>query len=381
MLRSVRIRRATFLATLALETRADLRQDPRMRILLLSSLSMVIWAGAALAGESVPPPPAPIWTYLAPADVPKLALPPKHYTPPDGFAGHAWGDLRTSFDKLPQEPAAVRGAWTRGFLAPLELVCTGKSVEQCTVTDFLRAERSRMRDGDGFHLLSEYLIESQGYKFPGTGVVLHPVVYQFCANWHSMRNKVPKNFDELNKFCGMRMLFDTESTAELRALPGDHVTRYDLVLAELMARFGKPANFSWRGRVTIESVDGPASFLPSDDRRFSTWRWCPAPRDGLMTRCDASIVLSIDPDVGRGIVLFSTPALWEYAYARESGSGSPDPLYTLMHALSFKHRAEQAKRKEASLKAKETKQEPAKVEDQQPAGTGGTLSSTGNASP
>jgi hypothetical protein len=351
-----------------------------MRISLLSMTLLFSCAGSALAEETAAAAPAPLWTYLSPADVPKLALPPKHYAPPDGFAGHAWGDLRSSFDKLPAEPAAVRGAWTRGFLQPLELVCTGKSVQRCTVEDFTRAERTRMRDGDGFHLLSEYLIEAQGFKFPGTGVVLHPIVYQFCANWHSMRNKVPKNFDEINKFCGMRMLFDTESTSELRELPGDHVTRYDLVLAELISRYGKPANFSWRGRVTIESVDGPASFVPSDDRKFSTWRWCPAPRDGLMTRCDASIVLSIDPDIGRGIVLFSTAALWEYAYARESGSGTPDPLYTLMHALSFKHRAEQAKRKEESLKAGEAKDAEAKGESVK-AGVPSAAPSSGSMSP
>jgi hypothetical protein len=347
-----------------------------MRIFLLTMVFSVIAVADEPAGAEPVPPAAPMWTYLAPADVPRLALPPKHYTPPDGFAGHAWGDVRSTFDKLPAEPAAVRGAWTRGFLQPLELVCTGKSVQRCTVEDFTRAERTRMRDGDGFHLLSEYLIESQGFKFPGTGVVLHPIVYQFCANWHSMRNKVPKNFDEINKFCGMRMLFDTESTAELRELPGDHVTRYDLVLSELISRYGKPANFSWRGRVTIESVDGPANFVPSDDRKFSTWRWCPAPRDGLMTRCDASIVLSIDPDIGRGIVLFSTAALWEYAYARESGSGTPDPLYTLMHALSFKHRAEQAKRKEESLKAEEAKHGSMKASQPSPAPASGSASSS-----
>jgi hypothetical protein len=309
----------------------------------LASLLALASLAPFVRAQEAPPAAVPAFSYLAPANVPVLDSPPKHYTPPSGFAGHAWGDLRMTFDKLPEEPAAVRGAWTRGFLRPIEVICSGRGIERCTIEDFARAQSQRMRDGDGFHLLSEYLVESQGFKYPGTGVVLYPIVYQFCANWHSMRNKVPKNFDEINKFCGMRMLFDTESTADLRQLPEDHVTRYDLVLAELIARYGKPANFSWRGRVTVESMDGPAVFKSSEDRKFNTWRWCPAPRDGLMTRCDASIVLSIDPDIGRGIVLFSTPALWEYAYARES-SGSPDPLYTLMHALSFKHRAEQEKR-------------------------------------
>lgn len=354
---------------------------------LIPVLAVVGLTGRVCAQDLPAPATAPPFPYLSPADVPKLAPPPKRYTPPDGFAGHAWGELRKTFEKLPAEAAAVRGAWTRGFLLPLEMVCTGKSVERCTVEDFARAERTRMRDGDGFHLLSEYLVEGQGFKLPGTGVVLHPVVYQFCANWHSMRNKVPKNFDEYNKFCGMRMLFDTESVSDLRELPADHVTRYDLVFAELISRYGKPANFTWRGRVTIEPVDGPPSHVPTDDRRFNTWRWCPAPRDGLMTRCDASIVLSIDPDVGRGIVLFSTAALWEFAYARESTRSSPDPLYTLMHALSFKHRAQQAQRNKEFFKAEDAKanrKRAAKTQEPTPAagGAGGARSpETTNATP
>jgi hypothetical protein len=75
-----------------------------------------------------------------------------------------------------------------------------------------------------------------------------------------------------------------------------------------------------------------------------------------MTRCAASIVLSIDPDVGRAIVLFATPALWQYAFARESSEDvSPDALFTLMHALSFKHRHVLEQRKEAARKAAEAK--------------------------
>jgi hypothetical protein len=193
-------------------------------------------------------------------------------------------------------------------------------------------------EGGGIHVLSEYGIEGQGFKFSETGVVLYPVIYQFCANWAKKKAEVPANIDELNKFCGMRMLFDTESRSQLRELPEDHVTRYELVLAELIAHYGKPAGFMWRGRVTIEPFDENDPRVPRVERKFSTWRWCPAPDQGLQTNCDSSIVLSIDPDLGRGIVLFSTPALWQYAYARETGFSQPDPLFTLLHALQPKAR-------------------------------------------
>ena len=42
--------------------------------------------------------------------------------------------------------------------------------------------------------------------------------------------------------------------------------------------------------------------------------------------------MSLDPDSGRAVVLFSTPALWEYAYAREHSHEGGDPLFAVMHA-------------------------------------------------
>lgn len=307
---------------------------------LAQNVSAQSWPYVVGANTDAPTPPLGEPSYLAATNAPALPSAPRHYVPPAGFADHRWGEPRSTFASLPAEPEVVLVTWTRGMQRPFEDTCSGR----CTVNEYLRLPMPRLYDGDGFHVLSEYMIESQGFKLPETGVVLHPIVYQFCANWSSVRRRVPKNFDELNKFCGMRMLFETETRAQLRRLPEDHVTRFDLVLAELISRYGKPANFSWRGRVTVEPVDGPAVNSPGADRKFSTWRWCPAPRDGLMTRCESSIVLSIDPDLGRGIVLFSTSAVWKYAWARETSDMGPDPLYTLLHALSLKNRTNYAQR-------------------------------------
>ncbi len=315
------------------------------------------------------------FSYLAPAHMPVLPAPPRHYEAPVGFDGHVWGQPRSTFDRLPQRPAVVLAAWTRGKEISKDVICTGRGIEQCTVDDYVRASRMKQFDGDGFHVLSEYLVEGQGFKLPQTGVLFYPVVYQFCANWHGMRHKVPKDFDEINEFCGMRMLFDTESSAQLHQLPADHVTQYDLVLAELISRFGKPANFMWRGKVTVEPVDGPPIWASSgdkahEDRKFNVWRWCPAGNDDLMTRCKASIVLSIDPDLGRGIVLFSTPAVWRYASAREAGDARPDPLYTLLNALPLRSRTAYAVRMEERRKAdaakKATVQKPAEQKSEGP---------------
>lgn len=293
--------------------------------------------------------------YLAPGHMPVLPPPPRHYSAPTGFDGHPWGEPRSAFDRLPQQAAVVLAAWTQGKEISKDIICTGRFIGQCTVEDYVRAARTKQFEGDGFHVLSEYMVEGRGFKLPQTGVTFYPVVYQFCANWHGMRHKVPKDFDDINEFCGMRMLFDTESSAQLRQLPPDHVTQYDLVFAELLSRYGKPESFIWRGKVTVEPVDGPPIWASGDkehaDRKFNVWRWCPALQDGLMTRCKASIVLSIDPDLGRGVVLFSTPEVWKYASAREQGDARPDPLYTLLYALPLRTRTAFAVRMEERRKA------------------------------
>jgi len=263
-------------------------------------------------------------------DMPPRAKRVKYHAP-TGFAGYDWGAPRAGFQRLPAEPSKVTAAWMRGKQREPIYYCvpTGQFGVQCDLRALLD-QMNTPREGTGFHVLSEYKVEGQGFKFQDDGVLMYPAIYQFCAQWDSTERVQPENFDQLNKFCGMRLLFDTESLAELRDRPEDYVTKYEHVLDELIAEFGKPAGFLLRGRVTIETASGPE---PDGrrERRFSTWRWCPASDRGLATSCKSSIVLSVDPELGRGVVLISAPALWQYAYAREELERG-DPLFAVMHA-------------------------------------------------
>jgi hypothetical protein len=265
------------------------------------------------------------------------------YVPPEGFAGHKWGDLRSTFDRLPEKPIGVGAGWMRSIEKQTDFTCVPISAPGATMSgavdscDF-QATLLRLRktfEGGGTYVLSEYAIEGQGFRFGGEtdGVQLHPVVYEFCANWPGATNKrgvEPPNFDALNKFCGMRFLFESETREQLRALAQDHVTNYDRVLDLLIAKFGRPNGFLRRGRVLIETLEGESS--DAADRKFSIWRWCPAVGDGLKTSCAASVTLSLDPATGKGSVLYSTPLLWEYAYARENFGFKGDRLFKLLHA-------------------------------------------------
>jgi hypothetical protein len=84
-----------------------------------------------------------------------------------------------------------------------------------------------------------------------------------------------------------------------------------------------------RGKVIIETLEGEST--NGADRKFSIYRWCPALDRRLHTSCSASVVLSLDSLKGVGTVLYSTPLLWEFAYARERNHKG-DPLFRMLHA-------------------------------------------------
>jgi hypothetical protein len=279
----------------------------------------------------------PLWVMPAhAADKPKKVK----YVAPEGFAGRTWGELRTSFDRLPVEPVGVGAAWMSPVETKSDFTCVPVSAPGPTMSgavggcDF-QATLLRIRkefEGGGFYVLSEYTIDGQGFRYGDEtdGVVLHPVIYQFCANWDGTKREVPAKFDEINKFCCVRLMFESDSREQLRKLPVEHVTNYDRVLSKLIAKFGRPDNFVRRGQVVIETLDGDST--DQKDRKFSIWRWCPARDRGLHTSCTASVVLSLEPTTGVGTVLYSTPLLWEFAYARENNGYKGDKLFKMLHA-------------------------------------------------
>jgi hypothetical protein len=267
------------------------------------------------------------------------------YVPPEGFAGRKWGELRSSFDRLPADPMGVAAAYILPQLKaqgtsircsqglPLGPEMHGPYTGGCEFRDTLDRVR-RNYGGGGFYVLSEYSIPEQGFRWGDEqdGVVIHPVVYQFCANWHSSikKKQAPPNFDKINKLCGVRLMFQSESREQLAKLPPDHVTVYDRMLKHLQEKFGPPAHFSKRGQVIIQTED--EEFSSERERKFSIWRWCPAKYIQLNNDCKASVTLAIDPANGESTVLYSTPLLWEYAFARENNGFKGDRLFRLLHA-------------------------------------------------
>jgi hypothetical protein len=266
---------------------------------------------------------------------------PRKYVAPTGFASHEWGELRTKFDGLPQEPLGVGAAYIlpkekQGTFTCVPARPSGGTMSGAIDGCDFQATLLRLRkeyEGGGFYVLSEYAVPDQGLRMGDEkdGVLLHPVVWQFCANWSSSVKKkdAPPNFDDINQFCGMRLQFQSESREQLAKLPSDYVTVYDRMLKLLLAKYGEPGNYARRGKVVIETEEGETA--DNSERKFSIYRWCPAGGDGFHTSCKASVVMSINPATGLGTVLYSTPLLWEYAYARDTNHKG-DKLYKLLQA-------------------------------------------------
>ena len=337
-------------------------------------------APPAIAAEAV--------QYLPPAAAPRLSPPPANYSPPVGFGGHAWGDLRKDFQQLPAEAASVTAAWSRSERASSDLHCTGSGraavsipldagpigsaigggatngVAGCSMADVANSMRPTLATAD-FHVLSEYSIAGQGFRM--SGVVLFPVVYEFCARWEKGKSEVPANFEEINRYCGMRLLFPMESPSQLASLPPDHVSRFDLVLNELVSRYGNPDDAVRGGRDSVIEAVTPG--VPRRDRDFRTWRWCPMSARKKQPSCPVSIVLAADPNAARGIVIFATPALWRFAEARETGLGMPDALYTLLQGLPIPEREEQRQLKLAEASAEQVRAAAAEANRKRPTKT------------
>jgi hypothetical protein len=265
------------------------------------------------------------------------------YVSPDGFGGHKWGEVRAAFHRLPEPAIDVGAAWM-----PLQQKQTGYTchyvdtapkyvtawIETCRYQETLLRPVIEMRPG-GSYVVSEYAVEDQGFRYGDEldGVILYPVFYEFCAKWQGPRKRPsPPNFDEINRFCGMRFMFRSASAEELSKMPLDHVTNYDRVLKRLVNKYGPPLGFRRYGKVYIDPLD--SDFIDEEvQRRFHTWRWCPAPEaNGLRTLCLSSISLSVDPVTGIGTVLFATPILWEFAYAREFYGFPGDATYKMLHS-------------------------------------------------
>jgi hypothetical protein len=259
------------------------------------------------------------------------------YQPPMGFGERSWGEPLSTFHDFVADPLYVQIAYGRGKTTLVSMECKSKGATGCD----LAASLSTMQQttaGEGFHALAEYYVDLQGVQLGEAGPILFPVLYQFCAQWHGFSDVLPNDIQQRMKFCGMRLLFRSQTLQEIAASAKaeELVTDYDRVLDALIAAYGEPEDYERRGVVVIVAPDG--KFVQPRERRFDEWRWCSLHGDrSIAPSCKASIVLAFDEKTGWGVVLFATRPVWEFAYARHNGGAEDDGLYQLLRGIDKKH--------------------------------------------
>lgn len=248
------------------------------------------------------------------------------YRPPTGFGGYVWNTPLGEFRRLAPEPVYVRIAHSQGHVADLDLDCVleGSTVGQCSDIQ-----------GEGFHALTEYYVDSQGFRLNDSArqakTVLFPITYQFCAQWVGFSNQLRGDVLQQLRLCGARLFFQSETArqeSEIRDF--DYVTSARRVLNWLIANHGDPEGYERKGTVIVGIPDAP---LPIAQRksRYDNWYWCRPKIDDMTPRCDASIVYTFDSETGRGQVILLTAPVWMYAHARRFGGSEDDPLYRVLH--------------------------------------------------
>jgi hypothetical protein len=250
------------------------------------------------------------------------------YRSPQGFNGHSWGKPLSEFVGFEIDPATAQVAYSGGKVTGIDMHCMQSPSGRCDAGRSWRTLRQQV-EGQGFHALVEYHVESQGMQFPRAGVILFPVFYQFCARWGGFAADVPADIQQRLKLCGVRLMFEGETVEQLDRRDDKYPATYELLLRELIDLHGEPDDYRRNDVVVEASAERVAAGRDIEERR-----WCGLRSDrSVAPSCPCSIVLRYDRTAGAGVLLYATRATWEFAFASNQHGIRDEPLYALLHGV------------------------------------------------
>ena len=253
---------------------------------------------------------------------------------PEGFGGHAWNTPLGKIGRLASEPVYVRVAQSPGTVTFFDKTCY-ESVGGL-VNHVLAMKACREIDGEGYHALAEYYVDSQGFRIKddkGRKAVMFPITYQFCSKWRGFSSEMKGDPLEQMKLCGVRLHFRSETAEQEQAIrDNEYRTAYEQTLSWMIAQHGEPEGYNREGFVFFPQLESePHRERASDSNRHRSWYWCQPKHGEIVPKCSASIVLYFDSETGRGQVIYLTAPVWAYAQARQFGAAEGDPLYRILH--------------------------------------------------
>ena len=252
------------------------------------------------------------------------------YDPPEGFNGHAWQEPLLAFpgQVLYQANTATGFA---GKVTEFSMQCTPESPTSTTCS-YLDARMVQRVEGAGSHAVAEYYQRQDRNPWQAAGVSAVGVTYLYCAKGNG--DHLPKPMQKHLSLCGARAYFESD-TDEVRDLMGpNHQTNLQRLLRKLVADHGVPPGYSVRGQVLLEALDTQPQGKPLAEtgERVTAYRWCGLKLDGraLHPNCPATVTLLFDGSTGRGLVLYATPPLYDYAWARHEMGDTENEMFVLL---------------------------------------------------
>ncbi|HEY4214571.1 MAG TPA: hypothetical protein VGM84_24055 [Steroidobacteraceae bacterium] len=265
------------------------------------------------------------------------------FTPPYGLNGHMWGEPLKAFPGLMVWHANTAQN-SPGKVTSLHINCqqlgnssgVGMGTGSGTLQGICGNDISTFTEspqGDGSFALGEYYQDVDANPWSDGGVQLTTISYLYCANSRSPYLPTPLR-DNL-QLCGTRIIFTSDTLAQLDKQPAGHRSNFDLLMRHLTRQYGEPPGYEVYGKVTIEGVEESSSVpsAPTPTKpKYVVYRWCglqEASRD-LHPPCKASIVVEFDAVHGVGTVLYATSRVYDFAYARYVMGDQNNDLYTLL---------------------------------------------------
>jgi hypothetical protein len=223
------------------------------------------------------------------------------FHPPTGFNGRAWGDGLNAFKGV------------RLWRANTAVGSAGKVVE------FRDAYQQRL-EGEGSFALAEYYFDRDRNPWVRQKVDLFIISYLFCSRWQGPY--LPRTVKSRLKLCGARLMFRSETSDD---------SNFDRLLRQLIALHGEPEGYERSGRITVETEDERLTTPEKPMPDFIRYRWCGVTAPALRPSCEATVTLAFDAKTGEGTVLYATPQMYDYAYARHQTSDENNELYVLLN--------------------------------------------------
>ncbi len=273
------------------------------------------------------------------------------FTPPYGLNGHMWGEPLKAFPGLmvwhantaQNSPGKVTslhincqqlGAGPSGSMGPgsgsLQGICADD------ISTFTESP-----EGAGSFALGEYYQDVDANPWGDAGVQVTTISYLYCAN--SQGSYLPTPLRKNLQLCGSRVIFTSDTLAQLDKQPAGYRSNFDLLMRRLTRDYGQPPGYEVYGKVTVQGLDepsSPATSTPTETKpKYVVYRWCgllEASRE-LHPPCKASIVVEFDSVHGVGTVLYATSRVYDFAYARYVMGDQNNDLYTLLFSRHLDH--------------------------------------------